>query len=192
MSLEDHLRKAHVEKPLIAGIMGVAYTRDEDPYQDAANFHAAAMRECEALLSFDTLSAVMYDRACCKRGFRLDNARELAREHGGKPLTEKLALLGGLKYMGSPKLNADGDIETVAVGAPGQPAMTCPCWQLMGRTPEGGPMPLSYCLCCAGHFRCHYQRALGLKLRVKHVLSSILNSGGELPCVFVFEIVPGK
>lgn len=50
-------------------------------------------------------------------------------------------------------------------------------------------MPLTYCLCCAGHFMFHYQKALNIKLRVKKVVSSIINSEGKEPCVFIYEIV---
>jgi hypothetical protein len=49
-------------------------------------------------------------------------------------------------------------------------------------------MPVSYCLCCGGHFKFHYQKALGLKLRVKEVVTSIF---GEPPqyCSFILEII---
>jgi hypothetical protein len=185
MTFAEALEKAGTGKPAMVKILGVEYARDGDPKQDTANFMAAALPKCEELLGFDKLAEVMFHRACCKSGFRLKNAEKLNREHGGKPLDEKLELLGRLKYMGCPRLNADGDIETVGVGRMDR----CPCWQLGGNAPAGGSMPLSYCLCCAGHFRFHYEKALGLKLRVKRVVSSILHSGGKEPCVFVYEIV---
>jgi hypothetical protein len=185
MTFAEAMEKAGVDKPAMDSILHVEYKRDGDPKQDAANFMAAALRRCEELLGFDKTAEIMFHRACCKSGYRLENAKKLNREHGGKPLPEKLELLGRLKYMGSPGLNADGDIETVGIGLMDR----CPCWQIGGRTPACGPMPLSYCLCCAGHFRFHYEKALGLKLSVKKVISSILHSGGREPCVFVYEIV---
>lgn len=189
MNLADHLRKACVDEGTIEQIMAVPYAKSDDPKQDAANFYAAAMKRCGELLSFDTIAEVMYDRACCKSGGRLTRDRAFAKEHGDKPLDEKLALLGQVQWMGRPRLNVDGDLETVAVGASCVDGMVCPCWQLGGHTPQNGPMPLSYCLCCAGHFRFHYQKALGVKLKVTRVVSSILNSGGNEPCVFVYEII---
>lgn len=190
MSFADDLRKAKVDEELIEQIMSVDYTKDEaDPYQDAANFYAAAIPKCEEVIGFDALSEVMFGRACCKSGYRLNNARQLAKEHGDKTLEEKLVLLGELRYMGKPRLNDDGDIESDAVGTPESCSFPCPCWQIKRRVPDTGPMPLNYCLCCAGHFRFHYQKALGLKLRVKKVVSTIMNSSGKLPCVFVFQIV---
>jgi hypothetical protein len=182
------LKKRGVGGEIIEQILSVPYPKDDDPPQDNANFYAAAMRRCVELLGFEKTAEVMYERACCKSGYRLANAKQLFKEHGDKPVQERLALLGTLQYMGKPRLNADGDIETVAVGREGAFGMRCPCWHFKGRLPEGG-MPLSYCLCCAGHFRFHYESALGVRLRAKRVVSSMLNSGGEKPCAFVFEII---
>ncbi|MHB0998629.1 MAG: hypothetical protein ACYC27_05225 [Armatimonadota bacterium] len=190
MSFADNLRKAKVDEEIIEQIMNVDCPRDEtNENQDTANFYAAAMKKCEELLDFDTISDVMFTKSCCKGGYRLNNAKQLAKDHGDKPIEEKLVLLGELKYMGKPHLNADGDIEGPMVGTYGSDGMTCPCWYFKGCTPVNGPMPLTYCLCCAGHFKVHYQKALGVKLRVKKVVSSIINSGGKLPCSFVYEIV---
>jgi hypothetical protein len=45
----------------------------------------------------------------------------------------------------------------------------------------------TYCLCCAGHFRYHYQNMLGVKLKTKEIVSSPLDSDGNNPCAFIFE-----
>lgn len=185
MDFAEALRKAQINEPMIEQILGVDYPRDGNPRQDKANFFAAAMRKCEQVLDFETISTVMFHRACCKSGFRLENAKKLAKEHGGESLEEKLELLGQLQYMGKPALNEEGDIQTVGIGK----MEHCPCWNLGGCTPVNGPMPLAYCLCCAGHFLFHYKKALRLKLRVKKVVSSNLNSEGSEPCVFVYEVV---
>ena len=50
-------------------------------------------------------------------------------------------------------------------------------------------MPLSYCFCCAGHCRQHLQKLLGIQLNTKEIVSSPINSGGEKPCEFIFEMV---
>ena len=186
---EDFLRKVKVDEDIIQQIMNVEYPANDNPNQDCANFYAAVIRKCDELVDFNILADAMFNKSCCKSGYRLNNAKQMAKEHGDKPLEEKLILLGELKYMGKPKLNADGDIESVAVGAYGAEGMYCPCWNFKGCAPENGPMPLNYCLCCAGHFKFHYQKALNLKLRVKKVVSSTINSCGKEPCVFVFEIL---
>lgn len=186
MNFIEALRKAGVSEATVGQILNVEYPRDPaNAKQDNANFMAAAIRKCEDLLDFDTISEVMFHRACCKSGYRLENAKQLNKEHGNKSLAEKVELLGQLQYMGKPMLNAQSDIETIGIGHMDH----CPCWNFGGCTPVNGPMPLSYCLCCAGHFRFHYEKALGVKLRIKKVVSSNLNSGGKEPCMFVYEIV---
>jgi hypothetical protein len=189
MDFDKHLRKQGIEESIIEKIMGVDYQiNKENPKQNTADFMEVALHKCEELLSYDTISEIMFDRACCKTGIRLNNSKAFAKEHANKTIEEKLKLLCDVPNMGKPCLNSDGDIETVAVGSFESNGMVCPCWQLGGATPVNGPMPLSYCKCCAGHFRFHYQKALNEKLRLKEVLSSILNSNGRLPCVFVYEI----
>lgn len=190
MGFDKHLKKVNVDESIIDEIMNVDYPKNSDnPKQDEANFMAAAMEKCEKLLDYDTVSKVMFDRACCKTGARLKNSRAFAKEYKDKTLEEKLVLLGNVQYMGKPYINKDGDIETVAVGNYDTQDMTCPCWHFSGSKPVNGPMPLSYCKCCAGHFMFHYQKALGMKLKLKNVVSSIINSDGELPCVFIYEIL---
>ncbi len=189
MAFSDHLRKVQVNEGTIQAILGEGMEEPAGGTQAYADYMAAVLAKCDALLNLDTFSAAMFDRACCKSGYRLTNAKQMAKEHGDKPLEEKLKILGTLKYMGKPFLNEAGDIETVAVGGHGFTGMYCPCWRLKGLTPSDGPMPLSYCACCAGHFQFHYQKALGLTLRLKKVVSSTLNSGGKEPCVFQFEII---
>ena len=190
MAFVDHLLKANVDEQTIGAILGTDdMAEPKEGTQAYADFMASTLARCGELLDHDTLCAVMLDRACCKGGFRMNNARKLAKEHGETPLAEKLKLLGELKYMGKPFLNEEGDIETVAVGAHGFTGMECPCWRLKGLSSAGCPMPLSYCACCGGHFLTHYQKALGLKLRLKKVVSSMLNSKGTAPCVFQYEIM---
>ena len=50
-------------------------------------------------------------------------------------------------------------------------------------------MPLTYCLCCAGHCRRHLQKLLGIQLKTQEVVSSPINSKGQKPCEFIYAIV---
>jgi|GEM_PF-505397 len=54
---------------------------------------------------------------------------------------------------------------------------------------DEGVMPLSYCICCAGSSRVHLQLKLGVSLKTKEIISSPINSRGEKPCEFAFEIL---
>jgi hypothetical protein len=186
---ENCLKSAGVNEDIIAQIVNVLYQPNEDEKQDSANYCAAVMAKCDELLGFDITAEAMFHRACCKDGFRLKNSQKVARRRSGKPLEKKLALLAKQKYMGHPHLTEDGDIYTGhCAGSGPQGSLQCSCWCFDGCLPEQGKMPLSYCLCCAGHFRFHYQTALGVQLRVKEIVSSVF---GEEPqyCSFLFEIV---
>jgi len=186
---EKHLKKAGVDDAIISEIVDVPYQESTDEKQDNVNYCAAVMEKCDELLDFDIIGEMMFHRACCKGGFRLNNARMIAREHGDKSLEEKLELLGQQKYMGHPRLNENGDIFTgYCAGGSGDGATHCSCWRFGGKFSEGGVMPTSYCLCCGGHFRFHYQKALGLKLRVKEVVTSVFDDPPDY-CSFVLEIV---
>jgi len=50
-------------------------------------------------------------------------------------------------------------------------------------------IPLSYCGCCGGHVRFTHQYALGVRLRLMEIVSSFVNSDGEMPCEFLFDII---
>ena len=58
-----------------------------------------------------------------------------------------------------------------------------------GSSHDGSVMPLLYCFCCAGGFRRHLQLQLGVELKTKEIVSSPINSKGEKPCEFIFDIV---
>ena len=47
----------------------------------------------------------------------------------------------------------------------------------------------TFCGCCAGHVRNTYQYALGVKLQLKKIVSSPINSDGKKRCEFLFEII---
>jgi len=186
---ENCLKCAGVSEDIIAQIVNVPYQQREDEKQDSANYCAAVMTRCDELLDFDTTAEAMLERACCKDGFRLKNSQNVAKWHGNQSLEKKLKALGKKKWMGHPHLTEDGDVFTEHCAGSGPPeALQCSCWCFEGALPEQGKVPQSYCLCCAGHFRFHYQVALGVKLRVKEIVSSVF---GEEPqyCSFLFEIV---
>ena len=47
----------------------------------------------------------------------------------------------------------------------------------------------TFCGCCGGHARQNLQRALGVKLRLKKIVSSAASSKGKQGCEFLFEIL---
>jgi hypothetical protein len=150
----------------------------------------ALIDKMDELLTPEQCMAVMEKQGCCKTGTRDKDCRAFAKEHGGKSLDEKVKLLSGVQWMMSPVL--EGDTITVTWGGhqngKHQGKTTCSCGTI-ARLQQPFTVSKTYCGCCAGHFRYHYQNALGVKLRLKEIVSSPLDSNDENPCSIRFEIV---
>jgi hypothetical protein len=147
----------------------------------------------DELLTPEQRLAVMEQQGCCKTGKRDRDCRAFAKEHVGKSLTEKLSLTYTVEYMTAPLLNDDGTFTITMEGqatnnSVHQGKTTCSCGSIK-KLKQPFSVSSTYCGCCAGHFLYHYQNALGVKLRLKEINSSPLNTNGEKPCKFTFEVL---
>lgn len=145
----------------------------------------------DKLLTKEQRYAVMERQGCCKSGRRDRDCKAFAKEHAGKPISEKIKLLAGVEYMMAPRLNDDGTITVTFGGYQNgvhKGATTCSCGTIK-KLKQPFSVSATYCGCCAGHFLHHYRNALGVKLRLKDIVSSPLNTNGDKPCSFVFEIL---
>jgi hypothetical protein len=147
-------------------------------------FFIHAMGVMDETLDFPTRCEIRGACGCSNGGWREKEMRRIAREYKGKSIEERTRAIGEVKYMGNPVLHEDG---TISGGVGTEGGFDCPCSVFRGWRYEE-PVPFTYCLCCAGHFRYHYQIALGVKLRVKEVLSTALESKRRKPCRFVYEV----
>lgn len=180
------LQQLQVDEKVTAAIFeGYEGINDRAKKETRAAFFMQAMQRMDALLDDETRGELRDACACSKGGWRLKAVQKLAGETAGKTLEEKLQALWQIKYMGKPVLNADGTI-TAGIGDEGGFECPCPVFNGLGLKE---PVSKTYCYCCAGHFRFHYQIALGKKLVTQAVESSILESGGDKPCRFVYAIV---
>lgn len=160
---------------------------------DSSNPHdvISVISKMDELLTEKQCLAVMEKQGCCKTGQRDKACREFARKYADKTLAEKVALLRTIRYMMSPSLNDDGTITVVFGGYQNgvhRGLTTCSCGTIK-KLKQPFSVSRTYCGCCAGHFLYHYQNALGVKLRLKEIVSSPLDTDGEQPCGFVFEII---
>ena len=90
--------------------------------------------------------------------------------------------------MGTPVLNADGTITVRAVSYSDGEKFLCACPNFNGVKRESS-VSRSYCFCCAGHFKFHYEILLGVTLRTVEISSSPLDTDGKEPCVIRFAIL---
>jgi len=151
----------------------------------------AAIDKMDELLTREQCLAVMEKQGCCKGGKRDKDCKAFAKEHAGETLQDKLAQMSSIEYMMAPRLAGDNTIiiewgghqNGVHTGR-----TTCSCGTIK-KLKQPFSVSGTYCGCCAGHFLYHYQNALGVKLRLKEIISSPLNTNGEKPCSFAFEII---
>lgn len=145
----------------------------------------------DKLLTKEQCLLIMEKQGCCKGGQRDKDCKAFAVEHKDKPFPEKLVLMSSIQYMMSPCLNDDGTI-TVTFGGYQNGVhtgkTTCSCGSIKKLKQPFFISP-TYCGCCAGHFLYHYQNALGVKMKLKEINSSPLNTNGEKPCKFTFEVL---
>jgi hypothetical protein len=150
----------------------------------------AFINKMDELLTHEQCLSIMEQQGCCKSGQREKDCKAFAKENGDKPLVEKIKLLSGYKNIIPPQLNKNGTITVkmhdwqngVHIGK-----TTCSCGTIKKLKQPFSVSP-TYCGCCAGHFIWLYKTSLGIKLRLKEINSSPLNTNGEKPCEFTFEI----
>ncbi len=145
----------------------------------------------DELLTKEQCLLIMEKQGCCKSGQRDKDCKAFAKEHANKTLSEKLVLISRIQYMMSPCLNDDGTF-TITFGdyqnGVHSGKNTCSCGSIKKLKQPFSISP-TYCGCCAGHFLYHYQNALGVKLKLKKINSSPLNTNGEKACSFTFEVL---
>jgi hypothetical protein len=158
---------------------------DRSKKEKKAAFFIDAIDRMDKLLDPEKNQAIRDSCACSKGGWRLKAMRKIAKEYPEKSLEEKLGAISEVKHMGNPRLNPDGTI-TASIGETGGFECPCPVFHGVGITK---PVSITYCYCCAGHFKHHYQIALDVKLETVTVESSALESQRTKPCRFIYKII---
>jgi hypothetical protein len=148
------------------------------------------IEKMDELLTKEQCLTIMAEQGCCKSGKRDKDCKAFAKEHAKKTIEEKLKLIGSVENMMLPQVNDDGTFTITMSGYQNgvhTGKTTCSCG-LIKKLKQPFSVSPTYCGCCAGHFRYHYQNMLGVAIKLKDIVSSPLNTNGEEPCKFVFEI----
>ncbi len=152
-------------------------------------------------LDFDTLHQLLDSCACGGGKEYGERLKKIGKEIADKTLSEKIAHVNNISSDSEKViLNADNTLSVIwSFDNNGKYKCLCSAAvktgvrvsELAVVNDDAGDciMPLSYCFCCAGSGRRHLQLQLGVELKTKEVVSSPINSKGEKPCEFVFEIV---
>ena len=146
------------------------------------------INQMDKLLSEEQRLAIMQEQGCCKTGNPAAPHIAFGKEHTGKSLAEKVDLLNkaNIPHKAPSHLNSDGTLS-VYWGAEDLRKKSCPCG-FIRKLPDDYIVPKTFCGCCGGHIRANYQRSLGVKLRLKEVVSSSSSSGGKKRCEFLYEV----
>jgi len=159
------------------------------------------IKRMDELLPSDIVMQIL-DSCACGSGKEFDRKCEkLDKDIGGKTLIDKInhiiTIAGDFEDI---TLNADNTLTvTWSFIDNGKHKCECPAivkkgikvsdLALENYNTDNSSMPLSYCICCAGSCRRYFKLQSGIELKTKKIISSPIDSKGENPCSFVFEII---
>jgi hypothetical protein len=171
------------------GIPEETISQFDFPEASGAEEVMALVCQMDKLLSKEQCLLVMQEQGCCKTGKGPTTHSAFGKAIKDKPLKERVALLNEAKlpHKAPCRLNDDGTLS-VWWGSENLSKGSCPCG-FIKKLPESADVPLTFCGCCGGHIRNNYQKSLGVKLRLKEIVSSSSNSKGTKRCDFLFEVI---
>ncbi len=183
------MEKCGIDKAVIDRINdGFPELNSKVPKAKRGEYFARAVRILDECADPAAFRDIMDENGCCKSGARLKASKEFAKENAGLSIEERCRLIPDVPNMGKPRIDENGRLEILAVQFYYGDRFHCACPNF-NNTEYDGKVSRSYCMCCAGHFRFHYQKMLGVKLRLYKVLSSPLDTEGKEPCAFLFDIL---
>lgn len=170
------------------GIPAETIARFNFPETGGAEEVMSLISQMDKLLSKEQCLSVMQEQGCCKTGKGPTAHSAFGQANKGKTLKEKVALLNEaqMPHKAPCRLNDDGTLS-VWWGAENLSKGSCPCG-FIKKLPDSYEVPLTFCGCCGGHIRSNYQKSLGVKLRLKEIVSSRSSSNGKKRCEFLYDI----
>ena len=149
--------------------------------------------QMDKLLTHEQCLSVMEEQGCCKDEKITAPFVEFQLKHSDKTVDDKIKLFDEINSGHKPSrhLNDDGTLSIFWDGWDHKKNQ-CVCHVIKRLYKnKGGKVNVSktFCGCCAGHVRNTFQCALGVKLRLKDIVSSPISSDGKEQCEFLFEII---
>lgn len=143
----------------------------------------------------DRLS-VMEELGCCKSPTNQAPFKAFYQKYADKPLKDRVRLMATIDSPHSPLNNSTvlNDDNTLSVswvyGQDNNYDCVCTCKTIIEARSSGNPtVSPTFCACCAGNIKSLYQAALGVKLKLKKVVSSAISTDGKKRCEFLFDII---
>jgi len=146
-------------------------TEDETPEEKIA-----FADQMDSFLLKDQILSVMEEQGCNKN----EPSAELMLKFIDKSLEERIQIINAMSLYEQPhcRQNSDGTLSIfwdnyVEISKLSKPAT----------------VSLTFCGCCSGHVKFHFENFLGVKLRLVETVSSPISSNGEKYCEHRFEIL---
>jgi hypothetical protein len=177
------IRQTMLDKGIPAAVMArfVFPETEEETPEDKLAF----ARQMDHLLSKAQILSVMEEQGCNKT----EPAAELMQKFKGKPIEERIGILNAMdkNEQARSRLNDDGTLSIFwDFEENGKYRCVCP---IINKLSKPAAVSLTYCGCCSGHVKYHFENFLGVKLRLKETVSSPASSNGEKHCEHLFEII---
>lgn len=145
---------------------------------------AGAMKRMDERLPAQKVKEIREASACCLGGERARLAKEIRESNA--TVAERFEALAKTKYIvGDTAVRVSDGVYRVCFWEHPQGPKGCSCLKYV---PSDEPMSKSWCLCCGGHIKTHFENALGVRAECE-CISSQLSSCGREPCVFELRIV---
>lgn len=142
--------------------------------------------QMDKLLTKEQILSVMEEQGCNKN----EPSAEKMMKLNGKSIEERIRFLNAMdKKSEAPysRINNDGTLSIFwNFKKNGKFRCVCP---IMEKLEKPTAVSLTYCGCCSGHVKYHYENFLGVKLRLLETVSSPISSGGKKHCEHLFEIL---
>jgi hypothetical protein len=189
-TLKRVLAEQNIDKNIVNRINnGYEKVTDKSPKKKKAEYLFHAVNEMEILLDKCTCKKIMESCACAAKDSGLEKiVKQFAKKTNGLSVKEKINKLSEINHMGDPVLRKDGTVLVTLGSKKNENGIyKCSCPQISG-VEMVMPKTCTYCLCCAGFFRFHYENVLGKKIHVD-LKSSPIESMGKKQCSFLITII---
>lgn len=146
----------------------------------------AFAEQMDHLLSKDQILSVMEEQGCSKN----EPSAAFMQRFTGKPLEERMKIINSMSLYEQPhcRQNNDGTLSIFWDNYVENGKYLCVC-PIIGKLSKPATVSITYCGCCSGHIKYHFENFLGVKLRLVETVSSPVSSNGEKYCEHRYKII---
>ncbi len=154
-----------------------------DSHKQRLEWIEGAVKRMDERLSPELRRAMREGSACCLGGARDELARKIHDENA--TLGERFAALSEARLIiGGRAEQISDDTYRISFYWDLPEGAKCSC---LKRNPAQ-PMSETWCMCCGGHIKHHFETAMGVRADVQQV-GTLLTSAGAFPCTFELKVL---